>query len=438
MGNRAFLQRLYEDDSNGQVANAPQAYDCAMVLSLATALLDAGDADTLAEAAIDVTGGGVTCTTYDDCLDKLESGDDINYDGVSGQIALDDNGDPTFARFTSASLEGAAITNIESADVDITVLRRQFEAYASASLNTQIQQALTFLGFYDGPIDGLDSPELRAAIAAFQTSVGLPPTGIWDAATDAAMRQALGDKADALAASTRETQILMTELGFYTGPIDGIWSQELTDSIKALQRELGVPETGVLDTATLTAIYLLGVESGTPDTTVPPATTTPPETTVPPTTAPPATTIPPETVPPTVPPEAPTENLLQALNTAGYTTFAALLQAANFDADFVAANRFTLFPPPDQAFDDAGIDVSDASTWPADLSAFLVDYVIVNEYTLDELAALLEPDGTLEMLSGNFFPVDIAALTIGGAPVIQPPILATNGIIHGLGSLYTS
>ena len=130
MGTRAFLERLYEDDPNGQVANAPQAYDCAVVLSLATAVLDAGDADTLAEAAIDVTGDGVTCTTYDDCLDKLESGDDINYDGVSGQIALDDNGDPTFARFTSARIEGAVITNIENADVDITVLRRQFEAYA--------------------------------------------------------------------------------------------------------------------------------------------------------------------------------------------------------------------------------------------------------------------------------------------------------------------
>ena len=107
MGTRAFLERLYEDDPNGQVANAPQAYDCAVVLSLATAVLDAGDADTLAEAAIDVTDDGVTCTTYDDCLDKLEAGDDINYDGVSGQIALDDNGDPTFARFTSARLEVA-------------------------------------------------------------------------------------------------------------------------------------------------------------------------------------------------------------------------------------------------------------------------------------------------------------------------------------------
>ena len=161
MGTRAFLERLYEDDPNGQVANAPQAYDCAVVLSLATAVLDAGDADTLADAAIAVTGDGVTCTTYDDCLDKLEAGDDIDYDGVSGQIALDDNGDPTFARFTTASLE-AGIDHRTSRTPTSTspccaVSSRRTR---SASLNTQIQQALSFLGFYEGPIDGLDSPEL--------------------------------------------------------------------------------------------------------------------------------------------------------------------------------------------------------------------------------------------------------------------------------------
>jgi len=89
MGNKAFLERLYDDDPNGQVANAAQAYDCAVMLSLATAAVDAGDADDLAQAMIDVTGGGVTCTTYADCLDKLNAGENINYDGVSGQIQLD-------------------------------------------------------------------------------------------------------------------------------------------------------------------------------------------------------------------------------------------------------------------------------------------------------------------------------------------------------------
>ena len=128
-------------------------------------------------------------------------------------------------------------------------LRREQAAFAAAAFNTKLQQALTFLGFYDGPIDGLESPELTAALAAFQASVGLPPTGVFDAATDAALRAALGEFSDLFNSSTRDLQILLTDLGFYSGPIDGIWSPELTEAVKALQRELGVPETGVIDAA---------------------------------------------------------------------------------------------------------------------------------------------------------------------------------------------
>jgi peptidoglycan hydrolase-like protein with peptidoglycan-binding domain len=77
----------------------------------------------------------------------------------------------------------------------------------------------------------------------------------------------------------------MTDLGFYTGPIDGVWTEELTQAIQALQAELGVPQTGVLDAATLRAIYAAGQDSGAATTTTVPATTAP-ETTSPETTAP--------------------------------------------------------------------------------------------------------------------------------------------------------
>ena len=103
---------------------------------------------------------------------------------------------------------------------------------------------------------------------------------------------ALGEKAEAARDSRRRTSSgLMTELGFYTGPIDGVWNQELTDAIKALQRELGVPETGVLDAATLQADLRPRASPPARTTTTappgprrPPATTAPPATTVPPTT----------------------------------------------------------------------------------------------------------------------------------------------------------
>lgn len=47
----------------------------------------------------------------------------------------------------------------------------------------QIQAALTRRGLYSGPATGEDSPQLRTALVAFQTSKHLAPSGIPDAAT---------------------------------------------------------------------------------------------------------------------------------------------------------------------------------------------------------------------------------------------------------------
>jgi branched-chain amino acid transport system substrate-binding protein len=432
MGNKAFLDRLIQDDDNAQVSFAPQAYDCAITLALATAAVDSGGSETIADAVRDVTAGGVTCTTYADCLDKLNAGEDIDYDGVSGQLAIDENGDPTFARFTTAVLSGGVVTNVSSTDVDIADIRRQQEAYAAAAQITKIQQALTFLGFYSGPINGLDTPEFRAALAAFQTSVGLPPTGIFDEATDAALRAALGPYAELLSATTADIQRLMTDLGFYTGPIDGVWSEELTQAIQALQAELGVPQTGVLDAATLRAIYAAGQESGAATTTTVPATTAPP-TTAPPTTAPP-TTAPPTVPPTTVPPPEPLPTLGDALRSAPeYSDYLRLLEAADFPADFDRLQKYTLFAPTNDALAAAGYDIDEiiADVDPTDLYGLLTDTVALGVLELDAL-----PE-RIEMLSGNEFEVvdDGTTVTVGGQTIVGEPLRASNGIIHGLGSL---
>ena len=44
-----------------------------------------------------------------------------------------------------------------------------------------VQRVLKYRGFYRGPIDGLSGPATRAAIRAYDASVGLPPTGMIDA-----------------------------------------------------------------------------------------------------------------------------------------------------------------------------------------------------------------------------------------------------------------
>src|SRR5262249_47887832 len=102
-GDNAFLARLAQDDPNGQAAYAAQAYDCAVILSLAADQVKSNKAETMATAIQGVTAGGRTCTTYADCAAKATAGEDIDYDGVTGKLAINDKGDPTFSRFTTAT-----------------------------------------------------------------------------------------------------------------------------------------------------------------------------------------------------------------------------------------------------------------------------------------------------------------------------------------------
>jgi branched-chain amino acid transport system substrate-binding protein len=447
-GDRAFLQRMLDDDSNAQVAFAAQAYDCAIVLALAAQEVESARAATIAIAIQSVTAGGIACTTYADCNAKLAAGEDIDYDGPSGRLAIDDHGDPTSARFTTGAIQGGRLVEISSTDIDFADLLRQREAFAAANFNTRLQQALRFLGFYDGPIDGLDSPELTAALAAFQASVGLPATGIYDAATDAALRAALGQYADLLGSSTAGLQQLLTDLGFYSGPIDGVWSNELTAAMKALQRELGVPETGVPDAATLQAAYERGLLNGStppttvPDTTVPattlPATTIPP-TTAPPTTPPPTTEPAPDTTVPapetTVPEPETLVDLFRTLQAAPeYSTFVELLLAAGFSADTEVIGPFTVFAPTNDAFASlpAGM-LEELRADPTALAALLAYHIVEGKLPVAALAV-----GELETVNGALVSVDgdPSAWIVGGARLVAPDLFATNGVIHGMDAVF--
>ena len=56
-----------------------------------------------------------------------------------------------------------------------------------------VQQTLSLAGFWTGPVDGEWTPALTEALKAFQTELGVKPTGAVDAATIAALDQAIAE-----------------------------------------------------------------------------------------------------------------------------------------------------------------------------------------------------------------------------------------------------
>ena len=128
----------------------------------------------------------------------------------------------------------------------------QVTAY-TAALQTDLQRA----GYDPGPIDGIYGPLTVAAVEKLQTDSALPVTGFVDVAT----ARALQDKLDAVAqqeakqttAQTAALQTMLTLTGFWSGPVDGQWSDDLTQALTSFQKELGVEPTGQVDTATVAA-----------------------------------------------------------------------------------------------------------------------------------------------------------------------------------------
>jgi ABC-type branched-subunit amino acid transport system substrate-binding protein len=69
-----------------------QSYDAVMLTALAAEAAGDDDALALSKELINVSLDGTACTTYADCLALVQDGEDIDYDGISGPVDLNDTG----------------------------------------------------------------------------------------------------------------------------------------------------------------------------------------------------------------------------------------------------------------------------------------------------------------------------------------------------------
>ena len=96
-----FTERLLEVDPDlKEYAYAAESYDAVVLLALAAYAANDTAGQSIADYLRQVSGGtgeGTKTTDFKSAAEALKSGDQVDFDGYSGPITFDENGDPTGA-----------------------------------------------------------------------------------------------------------------------------------------------------------------------------------------------------------------------------------------------------------------------------------------------------------------------------------------------------
>ncbi|MGA7687835.1 MAG: ABC transporter substrate-binding protein [Jiangellales bacterium] len=92
---RDRLQEAYGELT--EFAYSGESYDATILTALAAVAAGDDSGEAVASQLQAVSTEGTVCTEFAECVALLEEGEDIDYDGVSGKVEFDENGDPTSA-----------------------------------------------------------------------------------------------------------------------------------------------------------------------------------------------------------------------------------------------------------------------------------------------------------------------------------------------------
>lgn len=174
--------------------------------------------------------------------------------GVNDDTPLREAAEPFHAAALALELSWIKLFVDTGCASDEQVQRANEEVVA---YTTALQQALADAEYYTGEVDGIYGPLTVQAIEDLQAAHDLPVTGTMDPATANALQADLVERGftnaqDSLV-STAAVQQTLKLLGLWDEPVDGLWTDELTDAVKELQEMLGVEPTGLVDAETVAA-----------------------------------------------------------------------------------------------------------------------------------------------------------------------------------------
>jgi ABC-type branched-subunit amino acid transport system substrate-binding protein len=114
-----FTARLDEaGDMGGVYAYGAETYDAIIITALAAAIAGSDDPSAIAAEINGVTKDGEKCTTFAECIELINAGSDIDYDGLGGPYEFVDAGEPAAASFRVATYDGGDTPNT---DLDVYV-----------------------------------------------------------------------------------------------------------------------------------------------------------------------------------------------------------------------------------------------------------------------------------------------------------------------------
>lgn len=154
----------------------------------------------------------------------------------------------------------------------------QIEPQSGQSV-AEIQQRLANLGYYDGPVTGYLDTSTQAAVSRFQQANGLAADGIVGAATSGALgistttatsqpnglpsglpSEASSETTSGFAqlndssSQVSEVQQQLSQLGYYTGSVTGVFDDATQAAVISFQRSRGLAADGIVGNATMSAL----------------------------------------------------------------------------------------------------------------------------------------------------------------------------------------
>ena len=86
-----------DPDLGTEFSYANESYDAVILMALAAIQGGSVDPEVIRDNLESVSKGGEKCDTFAKCVELIAAGKDIDYEGASGPITFDENGDPTEA-----------------------------------------------------------------------------------------------------------------------------------------------------------------------------------------------------------------------------------------------------------------------------------------------------------------------------------------------------